>query len=64
MKQLNQIFHDLLIKFIDDRTNEKIEIKEIVKFLYMNEKTMKYLKNLMITLLNIMIFVLILLIKI
>ena len=32
MKQLNQIFHDLLIKFIDDRTKKKIEIKKWLNF--------------------------------
>ena len=46
MKQLNQIFHDLLIKFIDDRTKKKIEIKEMVKFLYMNDKNDEISKKL------------------
>ena len=38
MKQLNQIFHDLLIKFVDDKTKKKVEIKEMIKFLYTNDK--------------------------
>ena len=35
MKELNKIFHDLLIKFFDTNKSEKIQINELMKFLYM-----------------------------
>ena len=38
MKDLNQIFHDLLIKFIDIKKNKKIEINEMMKFLFVKAK--------------------------
>ena len=38
MKQLNQIFHDLLLKFKDKENEKKINITEITKFLFLKEK--------------------------
>ena len=38
MKNLNQVFHDLLIKFIDKKNSKNIEIKEMTKFLFIKEK--------------------------
>ena len=38
MKQLNQIFHDLLLKFKDKENEKKINITEIIKFLFLKEK--------------------------
>lgn len=37
MKQLNQIFHDLLIKFVSKTNPNEINILEMIKYLYMNE---------------------------
>lgn len=37
MKQLNQIFHDLLIKFVSKTNRNEINILEMIKYLYMNE---------------------------
>ena len=37
MKQLNQIFHDLLIKFVSKTNHNEINILEMIKYLYMNE---------------------------
>ena len=37
MKNLNQIFHDLLIKFIDEK-KKKIKIDEMMKFLFKKGK--------------------------
>ena len=34
MKNLNQIFHDLLMKFIDIKKTKKIKISEMIKFLF------------------------------
>ena len=34
MKNFNQIFHDLLMKFIDLKKTKKIKISEIIKFLF------------------------------
>ena len=63
MKDLNQIFHDLLIKFIDKDKSNKIKINEMTKFLFLTKKNEISIK-LMNILPNIIIFVLILLIKI
>tara|TARA_B100001057_G_scaffold498126_1_gene604201 strand:- start:932 stop:1429 length:498 start_codon:yes stop_codon:yes gene_type:complete len=38
MKNFNQIFHDLLLKFLDYKTPNKINIKEIIKFLFLLKK--------------------------
>ena len=38
MKKFNQIFHDLLIKFIDEKNSNKIKINEMMKFLFLVEK--------------------------
>ena len=38
MKDLNQIFHDLLIKFIDKDKSNKIKINEMTKFLFLTKK--------------------------
>ena len=38
MKDLNQIFHDILLKFIDKKYSKKIKIKEIMKFLFVTKK--------------------------
>ena len=38
MKQLNQIFHNLLLKFKDKENEKKINISEITKFLFLKEK--------------------------
>ena len=38
MKNLNQIFHDLLIKFVDKKNNNKIRINEMIKFLFVSKK--------------------------
>ena len=34
MKNLNQIFHDLLMKFVDLKKTKKIKISEMIKFLF------------------------------
>ena len=39
MKVFNQIFHDLLVKFIDQKKTNKIEINEMIKFLIMVKKS-------------------------
>ena len=38
MKDLNQIFHDLLIKFINKDKSNKIKINEMTKFLFLTKK--------------------------
>ena len=38
MKNFNQIFHDLLIKFIDKKNQNKIKINEMMKFLFLLNK--------------------------
>ena len=38
MKQLNRIFHDLLVKFISKTDRNKINVLELIKYLYMNDK--------------------------
>ena len=38
MKNLNQIFHDLLLKFLDKKKQSKININEITKFLFLLNK--------------------------
>ena len=38
MKNLNQIFHDLLLKFLDQKKQNKVNINEITKFLFLLNK--------------------------
>ena len=38
MKSFNQIFHDLLIKFINEKKQNKIESNEMMKFLFYSNK--------------------------
>ena len=38
MKNFNQIFHHLLIKFFDEKKTKKIKIEEIMKFLFIINK--------------------------
>ena len=38
MKNLNQIFHDLLLKFLDQKKHNKVNINEITKFLFLLNK--------------------------
>ena len=38
MKSFNQIFHDLLMKFINNENSNKINIKEMMKFLFVIEE--------------------------
>ena len=38
MKNFNQIFHDLLIKLIDQKKIEKVKINEMMKFLFIAKK--------------------------
>ena len=38
MKHLNKIFHDLLLKFINESTADKIQIHEMLKYLFIIEK--------------------------
>ena len=38
MKNFNQIFHDLLLKFLDYKTPNKININEMIKFLFLLNK--------------------------
>ena len=38
MKDLNQIFHDILLKFIDQKYSKKIKINEMMKFLFVTKK--------------------------
>ncbi len=39
MKNLNQIFHDLLIKLIDEKSTDKIKTSEITKYLFLSNKS-------------------------
>ena len=39
MKGFNQIFHDLLAKFINNKNHNKIEIDEMIKFLFLVKKS-------------------------
>ena len=41
MKDLNQIFHDILLKFIDKNDLKKIKINELIKFLFVSKKNDK-----------------------
>ena len=41
MKDLNQIFHDILLKFIDKKDLKKIKINEMIKFLFVSKKNDK-----------------------
>ncbi len=38
MKNFNQIFHDLLLKLLDRKTPNKINVNEIIKFLFLFKK--------------------------
>ena len=38
MKDFNQVFHDLLIKFINLDKDNTINVKEMIKFLYIKDK--------------------------
>lgn len=38
MKHFNQIFHDLLVKFINFDKSNKINVQEMIKFLYIKDK--------------------------
>ena len=38
MKNFNQIFHDLLLKFLDHKTPNKINVNEMIKFLFLIKK--------------------------
>ena len=38
MKNFNQIFHDLLLKFLDHKKPNKININEMIKFLFLIKK--------------------------
>ena len=38
MKDLNQVFHDILLKFVDEKYSNKIKINEMMKFLFVAEK--------------------------
>ena len=38
MKNFNQIFHDLLLKFLDQKTPNKINVNEMIKFLFLFKK--------------------------
>ena len=38
MKNLNQIFHDLLIKFLDKNNQNKVNVNEMTKFLFLLNK--------------------------
>ncbi len=46
MKQFNQIFHDILIKFVDKKNNKKIFVNELIKFLYTKDKNDKIIEKL------------------
>ena len=46
MKTFNQIFHDLLMKFINQKKSNKIEVQEMLKFLYVSKKNEEILINL------------------
>ena len=39
MKNFNQIFHDLLLKFLDKKNQNKININEMTKFLFLINKS-------------------------
>jgi cytochrome b pre-mRNA-processing protein 3 len=39
MKDFNQIFHDLLVKFVNNKNHNKIEIDEMIKFLFLVKKS-------------------------
>ena len=39
MKNLNQIFHDLLVKFLDKKKQRKINVNEMIKFLFLLNKS-------------------------
>ena len=39
MKGFNQIFHDLLVKFVNNKNHNKIEIDEMIKFLFLFKKS-------------------------
>ena len=41
MKLCNRMFHDILIKFVEDKNNNNINIKGITKFLYKTEENLK-----------------------
>ena len=41
MKLCNRMFHDILIKFVEDKNNNNINIKGISKFLYKTEENLK-----------------------
>jgi len=41
MKLCNRMFHDILVKFIEDKNNSKINIQGISKFLYKNDEKMR-----------------------
>ena len=38
MKHLNKIFHDLLLNFINENKADKIQINEMLKYLFIMEK--------------------------
>ena len=38
MKNFNQIFHDLLLKFLDKKNKNTININEMMKFLFLVKK--------------------------
>ena len=38
MKNLNQIFHDLLLKFLDKNNQNKVNVNEMTKFLFLLNK--------------------------
>ena len=63
MKNLNQIFHDLLIKFFIKKKLTKLKLK-MTKYLFISQKDEEISIKLNAYLSNIMIFVLILLTKI
>ena len=46
MKTFNQIFHDLLMKFINQKKSNKIEVQEMLKFLYVSKKNDEISSNL------------------
>ena len=39
MKDFNQIFHDLLVKFVNNKNPNKIKIDEMIKFLFLVKKS-------------------------
>ena len=41
MKLCNRMFHDILIKFVQDENNSNINIKGISNFLYKTEENLK-----------------------